>query len=171
MKKIVIIGNGGTGKSTLATHLGKKLGIEPTHLDKLAWKPGFEHVSLDEFRVKLNEVLQRDSFIVDGWSYHTTLKNRFDASDTIIFLDYPVWFCYTFAVKRQIQYAFKQNPYYPDNSRVLPMTGYIFKAMWRVYKQYLPDARGMLEEYKDKKLVLRFTSRKELKRYLKNQNL
>ena len=108
MKKIVIIGNGGTGKSTLAVRLGTKLGISPTPVDKLAWKPGFEHVPLDEFRVKLNEVIQKDSFIVDGWSYNATMKERLDAADTIIFLDYPVWFCYLYAAKRQAQYAFKQ---------------------------------------------------------------
>ncbi len=171
MKKIVIIGNGGTGKSTLAVRLGKKLGISPTHLDKLAWKPGFEHVPLDEFRVKLNEVIQKDSFIVDGWSYNATMKERLDAADTIIFLDYPVWFCYLYAAKRQAQYAFKQNPYYPDDSKVIPMTGYIFRAMWRVHKEYLPETRKLVDTYKDKKLVLRFTSRRALNIYLKNQNL
>jgi adenylate kinase family enzyme len=35
MKRILIIGSGGAGKSTLARHLGEILNIEIFHLDKL----------------------------------------------------------------------------------------------------------------------------------------
>ncbi len=38
MKKIMIIGSGGAGKSTLARALGSIMNIEVIHLDKLFWK-------------------------------------------------------------------------------------------------------------------------------------
>ncbi|MDQ3021062.1 MAG: topology modulation protein [Bacteroidota bacterium] len=40
MKRILIIGNGGTGKSTLGEKLGKILNLEVTHLDKMTYNPG-----------------------------------------------------------------------------------------------------------------------------------
>jgi adenylate kinase family enzyme len=40
MKRVLIIGSGGAGKSTLARTLGERLGIEVIHLDVHFWKPG-----------------------------------------------------------------------------------------------------------------------------------
>ena len=48
MERIVIIGCGGAGKSTLARQLGKKLNIPVVHLDKLWWKPGWVESSREE---------------------------------------------------------------------------------------------------------------------------
>ena len=45
MKRIMIIGCGGAGKSTLARQLGEKLNLPVVHLDKLFWLPGWEHIS------------------------------------------------------------------------------------------------------------------------------
>lgn len=50
MKKIMLIGSGGAGKSTLARKLGVKLGIDVYHLDTLFWKPNWESVPKDEQR-------------------------------------------------------------------------------------------------------------------------
>ena len=41
MKRILIIGNGGSGKSTFAKKLHKKLNLELIHLDNLFWKPNW----------------------------------------------------------------------------------------------------------------------------------
>ena len=49
MERIVIIGCGGAGKSTLARQLGEKLDIPVVHLDKLFWRPGWVQVSKEEF--------------------------------------------------------------------------------------------------------------------------
>jgi len=49
MERIMIIGCGGSGKSTLARQLGEKLSLPVVHLDKLFWKPGWVHISQEEF--------------------------------------------------------------------------------------------------------------------------
>ncbi|MDZ8035131.1 hypothetical protein [Nostoc sp. DedSLP04] len=41
MKKILIIGSGGAGKSTLARELGTILSLEVIHLDAWYWNPGW----------------------------------------------------------------------------------------------------------------------------------
>lgn len=55
--KIAIIGNAGSGKSTLGFELHKKLGILLYHLDQYQWKPHYERVDRDEFEYAFGELL------------------------------------------------------------------------------------------------------------------
>ena len=68
MKRVLIIGCGGAGKSTLARKLGDMTGIPVVHLDKLYWRPGWQHLSREEFDAVLDEVLQRDAGLWTGIS-------------------------------------------------------------------------------------------------------
>jgi len=40
VKRIIIIGSGGAGKSTLARALGERLGLPVVHLDAQFWQAG-----------------------------------------------------------------------------------------------------------------------------------
>jgi adenylate kinase family enzyme len=166
MPRIIIIGNGGTGKSTLGEHLARELAIPVTHLDQLSLRPGWQYVPEDEFTAKLRDILEARTWIVEGWSYHSTMQMRIKAANVIIHLDYPIWYCYWNAAKRHIRYTFKQNPYDPPNSPIWKKTRIMVKAMWRVHKLHEPEARRWLKEAKHAN-VLTFYSRRELKRSLR----
>ena len=89
MEKITIIGSGGSGKSTLAKQLGEKLNIEVFYLNKIWWINDKDHISDEEFlKIQKNIIENKKSFIFDGY-YPDTLDLRLQASDTIIFLDFP----------------------------------------------------------------------------------
>jgi hypothetical protein len=49
MKKILVIGSGGAGKSTFAKRLGGLLGINVIHLDALYWQPGWIEPPKEEY--------------------------------------------------------------------------------------------------------------------------
>jgi adenylate kinase family enzyme len=49
MTKIIIIGNGGTGKSTLGDQLSRLLSIPIYHIDELTMKEGWERVPESDF--------------------------------------------------------------------------------------------------------------------------
>jgi adenylate kinase family enzyme len=166
MPKIIIIGNGGTGKSLLGEYLSKELGIPVTHLDQLTMEEGWSRVPLEEFTPKLEGILKRETWIVEGWSYHSTLPSRLAAANIILHLDFPIWYCYWNALKRHVRYTFQQNPYDPPNSPIWKKTNKMVKAMWYVYKTYEPEARKWLGELKGKRIYI-FHSRRELKSMLK----
>ena len=90
MKKIIIIGSCGAGKTTFAQKINKKLNLPLTNLDQLYWKPGWERTSKTEWREKVEQLVKGDKWIIDG-NYQSTFDIRFPACDTIIFLDINIY--------------------------------------------------------------------------------
>lgn len=168
MSKIIIIGNGGTGKSTLGDLLSKATGIKVFHLDKLTYKPGWIRVDEQDFKNKLDKILSEDKWIVEGWSFHSTLETRLNAADTIIYLKFPVTVCYFYALQRHVKYAFRQNPYDPEDSPIINKTGKMIKAMWKVYRIYEKDLNIMLNELRNKKIII-FKNRKEVNKFIETE--
>ena len=101
MERIVIIGCGGAGKSTLARQLGEKLNIPVVHLDKLWWKPNWVETSREEFDAKLAQELAKPRWIMDG-NFNRTMPERVARCDTIIYLDFSRLACLLGVLKRVI---------------------------------------------------------------------
>ena len=93
MERIMIIGCGGAGKSTLARKLGKKTGLPVVHLDRIWWSPGnWEHLDREEFDVLLMQEMEKPRWIMDG-NYNRTLDLRLERADMVIYLDFSRWQC------------------------------------------------------------------------------
>jgi len=88
MERIMIVGNGGTGKTTLAIRLGELTGLPVVHLDRLFWRPGWKSVEPAEFDRLLEEEVARERWIIDG-NYNRTMETRLRRADTVIWLDFP----------------------------------------------------------------------------------
>ena len=104
MRRILVIGNSGGGKSTLARNLGEKLGLPVIHLDVLFWKPGWVERDRDEYRASVVEALAAPEWICDG-NFTSTFGMRMALSDTIIWIDRSRFLCLFRAIKRAITYA------------------------------------------------------------------
>lgn len=101
MKRIVILGRGGAGKSTLAGRLGKSLNIPVIELDKHFWKPGLQPTPLAEWESRQQELVNGDQWIIDGdLGKYDILWPRLKAADTVIVLDYSFIRCFNQARKR-----------------------------------------------------------------------
>ena len=104
MKKVLIIGvASGAGKSTFACRLGELTGIEVTHLDRLFWKPGWVEASGEEFSKAQQQVVLKDTWIIEG-NYTGTIEIRESHADTVIYLELPLYVCLFRVLKRRIQY-------------------------------------------------------------------
>ena len=99
MERIIIIGCGGAGKSTLARQLGEKLDIPVVHLDTLFWKPGWIEETAEEFDRKLAAELEKPKWIMDG-NFNRTMPQRVAKCDTIIYLDFNRFACIRGVIKR-----------------------------------------------------------------------
>lgn len=92
MKKVMVIGCPGSGKSTLSRALHEITGLPLTHLDLLYWNADRTTADKAVFRERLQAVLRESEWILDG-NYGSTMELRLQACDTVIFLDYPLDVC------------------------------------------------------------------------------
>ncbi len=92
MKKVVIIGCPGSGKSTFARVLQEKTALPLFYLDMLYWNADKTTVSKELFRQRLQAILDQPAWIIDG-NYLGTMKERLAVCDTVFFLDYPTELC------------------------------------------------------------------------------
>ena len=99
MKKILVLGCPGSGKSTLSRRLGPLLDIPVVHMDKLFWTPGWVSILRDALIRKLEAELRKDSWVIDG-NFSATLPMRLEAADTAIYLDHSSLSCVLRVLRR-----------------------------------------------------------------------
>ena len=109
MERILIIGCGGAGKSTLARQLGEKLNLPVVHLDKLFWKPGWVESSKEEIDAKIQAELEKPQWIIDG-NFNRTIPMRMQYCDTVIYLDFNRFACLLGVCKRVLTTYGKVRP-------------------------------------------------------------
>lgn len=101
MKKIVVLGRGGAGKSTIAWRLSKILNIPCIELDKYFWKEGLVSTPISEWKQIQNKLTKENSWIMDGdLGKYDSLEIRLSQADTIIILDFSLYTCLKRAIKR-----------------------------------------------------------------------
>ena len=92
MKRILVTGPVGAGKSRLAGELGRLLGIRVLHLDTLFWKPGWVATPPEEFEAVQRRELATDEWIVDA-QFDDMLPDWLESADTVVFVDASVARC------------------------------------------------------------------------------
>ena len=92
MKKVMVIGCPGSGKSTFARALHERMGLPLFYLDMMYWNADKTTVDKAIFRHRLSEALQKSEWIIDG-NYGSTMELRMQSCDTVFFLDYPTEVC------------------------------------------------------------------------------
>lgn len=99
MKKVIVIGCPGSGKTTFAEKLREKTGLPLYYLDAIWHKPDKTHIARAAFDERLAEILHTDEWIIDG-NYQRTLETRFAACDTVFLFDLPTQVCLQGATER-----------------------------------------------------------------------
>lgn len=99
MKKVIIIGCPGSGKTTFAEKLHKKTGLPLYHLDAIWHNPDRTHISREDFDARMSEIFAENEWIIDG-NYSRTIEERIKACDTVFLFDLPTEVCLQGAVER-----------------------------------------------------------------------
>jgi adenylate kinase family enzyme len=107
VRRVVVLGRGGAGKSTFARRLGEMTGLPVDELDTLFWQPGLVPSDPGTWAARQQELLRRDTWILDGdlGPYDTALGARLRAADTIIVLNFTFWRCAWQSIRRERETA------------------------------------------------------------------
>lgn len=160
MKKIIIIGCPGAGKSTFAKALHNKLGLPLYHLDMIWHNPDRTNITREEFDARLCDIFKKDEWIIDG-NYNRTLEIRFKECDTVFFLDLSTDVCVE-SVRSRIGKPRDDMPWAEDD-----FDPEFLEYIKNFPKDMLPKIYELLAEYKNKNIVV-FNTRKQVNEYLEN---
>lgn len=160
MKKVIVIGCPGSGKTTFAEKLSRATGLPLYYLDAIWHKPDRTHIARDEFDERLGEILDLDGWIIDG-NYSRTLEQRLIVCDTVFFFDLPTEVCLAGATERLGKGRYDMP--------------WIDKELDPEFKKQIEDFRdkmspiiyNLLEKHGQNKKIVVFISREETDSYLK----
>ena len=163
MKKILVIGCPGSGKTTFSEGLHGRTGLPLIYLDAIWHRPDRTHISREAFDARLTEIDGLDAWIMDG-NYNATLEWRISACDLLIFLDYPAEVCLEGVRARRGQ---KRS----DIPWVEEGDDEEFLAFIRAFEtESRPRILELIGKYPEKTVVT-FRTREEAERYLRKLEL
>ena len=164
MKKILVLGCCGAGKSTFSKKIHSILKLDLIHLDSHYHKPNWVEPEKEEWEKVLKQILNRENFIIDG-TYIESLDERIKKSDTIIYLDYSLIKCFFRVIKRVlIDFGKKRSDMAPGCKEEFDL-----EFLWFVLtfnNKFRKEIRQKLNLIKDEKNVFVFKTDKQADKFL-----
>jgi len=109
LKKIIVVGASGAGKTTLAKQFAEKFSIPHIQLDNIVWLPGWKLRPEEEFLSLAKKELEKPAWVICG-NYTRLMPLTWSQADTVVWLDYPLWLCLWRAVKRAARLLWTKEP-------------------------------------------------------------
>jgi adenylate kinase family enzyme len=166
MRRVLVIGSGGAGKSTFAKRLGAATRLPVIHLDACYWRAGWSPMPKDEWLRTVDEIAARETWIMDG-NYGGTLDRRLAGCDTVIFLDLPRLVCLRRALWRSIRFRGRSRP---DMAPGCPerITMEFVRWIWTYPNERRPDIVRRLQALDPEKRVVILKSTREVEQFLRD---
>ena len=165
MKKIVVIGCPGSGKSTLSRKLHKITNIPLFHLDMMYWNKDRTIVDAPIFHQRIADIMKKNEWIMDG-NYGSTLELRLKECDTVIFLDYPLDICLEGIKERRG----KERTDMPWVEAEDEEDAEFLEFVKNYHSQNRPQVVELLEKYSCKNIIV-FKNREEASMFLEKMQI
>jgi adenylate kinase family enzyme len=152
VKRILVLGSAGAGKSTFARQLGERLGLETIHLDSHYWQPNWTGTPPEEWERRVKELAQRPAWVMDG-NYRSSLPLRLPYADTVIFLDRSRARCLLRCFGRLLKHRGRNRPELPlgCNEKI---DREFFQWIWNYPRDVRPGIIETLGTLTDKEVVI-----------------
>jgi adenylate kinase family enzyme len=88
MRRVLVAGNTGAGKTTTGRILAGKLGVPFHEIDELAFRPGWQANPV--YPGVVLRVAEEPAWVLDTWGDPRIRAELWNRADTVIWLDYPL---------------------------------------------------------------------------------
>jgi adenylate kinase family enzyme len=161
MRRIMIIGSAGTGKSTLARVVGAKLELPVVHLDRHYWSPGWVAPEAAEWRRRVAELAAGEAWVMDG-NYSSTFDLRLPRAHALVWLDLPRWIYFPRAIWRSVvNYGQVRADIGPGCREQLDLD-FLFNWVWNYPTRSRPRILQLVRELATTRRVVVLRSRREV---------
>ena len=164
MRRVLVIGNSGGGKSTLARKLGAKLGLPVIHLDVLFWRVGWVESDRDDYLARVMVALAAPAWICDG-QFTSSFHLRMPLADTIVWIDQPRALCLIRAIWRAVTYRHGGRPDMAEGCRE-KIDFDFYRYIWTFDHEKKPEIEAALPAYGGQAQIVRLTSDREIAEFL-----
>ncbi len=165
MERICIIGGSGTGKTTLSNNLGKVLNLPVYHIDAIHHLENWKIRDEAERDKIILDIINNDKWVVDG-TYRSTLKERLERADYVIYLDYSSIAQVRGVLKRYIKDHGKERPEIPGCKERMSWKFLLWVIKWRKNKRQI--IIDNLQKVDNSKVHI-FKTRRQLNKWYKNK--
>lgn len=166
MRRVAIFGNAGGGKSTLASKLAEMTNLPLYPLDKFQWRAGGAAIPHDEYLRRHAELLEHDAWIIEGYGCRNSAWERFQAADTLIYLDLPLPTHFLWVTKRLLKGIFANPEGWPERSPIFSSTMSSYRVLWPCHRHLTPQYRKLVLAACRHKRVYHLRSSADIKAFL-----
>lgn len=167
MQRILIIGSGGAGKSTLARELAQRKGLPVIHLDRHFWRDNWVEPDREVWAAQARELIAADAWVMDG-NYGGTMDMRIERADTIIFLAMSRWLCMYRVIKRRLRFHKRSRPDMNPNCREQLNLKFLL-YLFHYPKSRKPGILQKLARVQEDKTVFILHNRREVHAFLQKK--
>lgn len=164
MKKIIVIGCPGAGKSVFSKRLSEITQIPLYHIDMMYHNEDRTHISREGLKEKFKKIFNEEKWIIDG-NYQKTLEMRLKECDTVFLLDFPTEVCIEGA-KSRVGKKREDMPWIDES-----FDETFKETILNFEKEKLPKIYEMLDKYKENRKIIVFKSREETDRFIEKNNV
>ena len=134
MKRILITGNAGAGKSTLANDVASRLEFRYVCLDRLVWRSGWAQTPRGKRDRRIREIANEEAWVIDGVS-----DIALGAADTVVFLNVSRRVSYWRVAKRNWKFLFRSRPDLHSGYLEIMIIPTLFRIIWHFPLRVRPD--------------------------------
>lgn len=147
MRRVSVIGNTGSGKSTVARALAAALSAPYVELDALHWGPGWSEPGADEFRARVAPVVEGDAWVVDGMYWRKIAGLVLNRADTVVWIDPPWPVTFVRLVRRSLSRMVRKTVLYNGNRESFRQTFLSRESLLLFSIRTRPHRRELIEEW------------------------
>ncbi|MDI5971080.1 topology modulation protein [Streptomyces sp. SL13] len=163
MRKVTIVGCGGSGKSHLARQLGAALGAPVTHLDAVYFDDEWNALPMEKFAAAQRDLVAEAQWVIDG-NYNSTLSIRLEACDTVVLMDVSTPAALWGIVARQLRHGAGHQGNGVHNRITWGVIKYVATYRRKMRPRVLAKIEELASRHAD---VVLLSSRRQTRRWLR----